>query len=90
MKKSESDGDKKPDDKTNRLPPDMLLAREKALKATLKANEILSKAGSLQKELDKMEEKTRLLPLLASQQLAILICITIILFVLILFYSRAR
>ncbi len=31
---------------------EMLIAREKALKATIRANEILSKAGSINKELE--------------------------------------
>jgi hypothetical protein len=36
---------------------DMLIARERALKATIRANEILSKAGSINKELENMEQK---------------------------------
>lgn len=51
--------DESKDENTNRPQSDMLIAREKALKATIKANKILSKYSSAQKELEKMERKTQ-------------------------------
>ena len=90
MKKFGNEGDETADEKNNRPQSDMLMAREKALKATLKANEILAKAGSVQKELEEMEKKIHSLPMQATRQRVALICFAIIVVVLILLYRNAR
>jgi hypothetical protein len=63
---------------------DMLIARERALKATIRANEILSKANSfsLNKELEEIERNLQKSPRLAFQLGFAIICLAIVMILL--------
>ncbi len=57
---------------------EIVLTREKALKATIRANEILAKAGSINKGMEEMEQKFQRSPSLAFQLRFALVCLIVV------------